>query len=890
MTHRRVGAPEILRNRVLTVSLLLISWLSIQTAHGQWLRFRFDYTPLQTALDQYQAISGVDVVYGRSVIENRHTSCHYDGKNPFLALECILTGTSLRLRRVNEKQYVLLPPEEANVQIIQNHAGTLSGFVHDRSTGEYLLGANVYLPDLDLGAVTNSAGYFALPGIESGANRARISFIGFQTLDTLLVAKPGQYSIALSPSALSVDGIVIEQPALQRSDLTVIPGLVSVPIKRMEELPGSFGGKDVFEAYRLLPGIQRAGEATGGLLIRGSGPDQNLYLLDGAPIYHPWHAFSLISTFQTEAFKDIKLYRGGFPAEYGGRLSAVIDAELRDGSRTEPRMVASLNALNGRFLMESPIGPKSSFMLSGRRSYIDKIIGRRHPVSDESGRRDTLRTGYFFYDWNGKISFTPSEKSQISISYYSGRDVLDLKLPFDLSLDFSSWLRPADLFFDVDQSWGNTLYSLRYRYLASDRLFLSGTAYSTDYSAREATLIHPSKSASVNSDYSVLLTDTGLRLDVDYFASLEHQVRAGFSLVNHRFESDIQAVVTYAPGLDDALSGSGRIRAKEYAIYVQDLWKPTDRITALGGLRGSFFESGSYTRLSPRLSIQYAADPRLLVLRSAITSQVQYLQRIRDRFSFLYDLVSSRWIPSDSSVVPSRGVQFTVGAESRPRPWVRLNVDAYARKSDHVLLPRDQFQTKNGLLGPGIEISTLLGQYARGEERSLGIELGVDVTLRSWNLLFSYTGSRSDSRISSDGIPGYRPTRFDTPRSISAVIQHSVAQWKFSTSATWRSGYPVTVPEARYSLNDPITNEPTYYFFRPTINNGRLPPYFRVDTSLGYVFRFLDADWSAQIHVYNISGRRNVVDQSFDPSTEGFKPKNRLGLPLLPLFEIEMRL
>jgi TonB dependent receptor-like, beta-barrel/CarboxypepD_reg-like domain/TonB-dependent Receptor Plug Domain len=879
-----------LLNRVLTASFLILGLLSLGEADGQTLKFRFDSTPLQTALTHFTTVTNVDVVFGRSVVEGKHTSCHFDGTDPALALKCIIAGTGVSMRRVDDEQYVLVPPADAPLRASTQDSKTLSGFIRDADSGEYLFGANLYLPDLGIGTTTNSVGYFVFPGIPAGDHRTLISFIGFQTQDTLLVSSKKQHSVALQPVTISVDGLVIEQPALRRTDLMAVPGLVSIPVQRLEELPSSFGGKDVFEVFRLLPGIQRTGEATGGLLVRGSGPDQNLYLIDGAPIYHPWHAFSLISTFQTEAFKDIKLYRGGFPAEFGGRLSAVLDAELRDGSRTEPRMVASINALNARFLIESPIGPTSSFMLSGRRSYIDKIIGRSHPVSDDSGRRDTLRTGYFFYDWNGKISFSPSEKSRFSFSYYSGRDVLDLKLPFDLSLDFASWLRPADLFFEVDQSWGNTLYSLRYQYLATDRFFLTGTAYSSVYSAREATLIRPSRTATVDSDYDVLLSDVGIRVDADFFASLAHQIRSGFMLVNHRFRSGIQALVTYAPGLNENLSGTGDIQAIEYAGYVQDHWKLNSRMTVLAGLRASYFESGNYFRLSPRLNFQYVAHPDLLVLKAAATSQVQYLQRIRDRFSFLYDLVSSRWIPSDSSVVPSRGVQFSVGAESHPSSWVKLNLDAFLRKSDGVLLPRDEFQTKNGLLGPGIEIGTLLGQYSRGEERSIGVELGAEFAFRTWNLLMSYTGSRSESRTPDLVDSGYRPTRFDSPRSTALVVQRSTGNWKSSISVVWRSGYPVSVPEARYSLSDPITGERTSYFYRPAINNGRLPPYFRVDASLGYGFSFLDAAWSAKIHIYNLTGRRNVVGRSFDPSEEGFNPKDRLGLPLLPLFEIEMSL
>lgn len=874
---------------VISAFLLFCSLAILQDTNGQELRFRYSRALLSVALGDFMTRTGADVVYATDLIEGRVVTCTYNGSSPYEAIRCIVRGTGLIARRVNQSQFVLIPIDQDATTATRTHRGIISGYVLDAESGESLRGAHVYLPGIRAGTVTNDAGYFALPGVPSGRQDVRVSFIGFLSRDTTVTVGSPPVFVDLLPATVSAGDIVV-QSAVQRADLTVVPGLVSIPVRRLEELPASFGGKDIFEVLRLLPGIQRTGEATGGLLVRGSSPDQNLYLIDGAPIYHPWHAFSLISTFQTETFKDVKFYRGSFPAEYGGRLSAVLDAELRDGMRATPRMVASINSLNARFLIESPIGPKSSFMLSGRRSYIDKIIGRNHPVEDDMGRKDTLRTGYYFYDWSAKISVSPTADSRLSFSYYTGRDVLDLRLPFDLSLDFSSWLRPADLFFEVDQAWGNTLYSLRYRLLVSDRFFVTGTAYSTEYAAREAAFIHPTKSSSVNSSYTVRLNDLGLKIDADFFASLQHQLRGGFAMIDHRFQSNIDALVTYGPGLDESLKQDSEIRAFEYAAYIQDHWRPTPDLQILAGTRLSYSGSGSYLRLSPRFSFQYSVDPALLVLRGSATTQVQYLQRIRDRFSFLYDLVSSRWIPSSEDVVPSRSRQISLGAESHPWPWIQVTVEGYLRKARNILLPRDEFQSKNGLLGPGIEISTLLGQYTLGEDRSVGIELGSELSFTPWKVLLAYTGSRSQNRTPEMDDPSYQVSRFDVPRSFSLVAQRIVRAWDASLSVIWRAGYPITVPVARYALSDPVTGEDTYYFNRPRINNGRLPPYFRVDAGVGYHFRLLDASWTARLHLYNVLNRRNVMSRTFDPAVENFAPRNRLGLPFLPLFEIEMQL
>jgi hypothetical protein len=868
----------------------LIGAAAVVPVAAQSIDLSFSDVPLARALATFSEQTDTDVVYSGSLISGRTTSCTYRGNSSRDALLCIVAGHPLRVQEVGPTQFVLVPVPRSDTDPPRSRDVVFSGFVMDAASGESLIGAHVLLPELSVGAVTNDAGYFALPGIPAGGRRVRVSFVGFHTVDTLLTVNRSSVRFDLVPGTRLHGDVVVEGSASEPSEVGVTPGLVSVPVQRLGELPASLGGRDVFEELRWMPGIHRAGEATGGLVIRGSGTDQNLYLIDGAPVYHPWHAFSLVSTFQTETFKNISLYRGAFPAEYGGRLSSVLDAELRDGGRSGSRVTGAVSPLSARFVIESPVSRKTSFMLSGRRSYVDKIIGREHAVSDDLGRRDTLRTGYFFYDWSGKITYRPSTRSSVSASYYSGRDVLDLRLPFDLSLDFSSWLRPTDLFFEVDQDWGNRLFSLRHHYLLSDRLFVTSTVYDTRYSAREASFVRPTNSASVDSDYRVDLEDFGAGVELDWYASMQHHVRTGVRAVRHRFRSAIDAAVTYTPTVTEQLDENSRLRTLELATWIQDDWRPAPRWRLLPGIRMSWFGRGSYLRAAPRLNIRYALLTGRLALRASAATQVQYMQRIRDRYSFLYDLVSSRWIPTDDDTAPSRSGQLAAGIEFIPAAGIRLTADAYLRRGRNILLPEDEFRSKDGLLGPGIEISTLLGQYVAGEERSRGIELGLDVSRDAWRVVLSGAASGSQSRITTDTPDSFRPTRFDVPLAGSIVVQRTGGNWTTGLSGIWRSGYPVSVPTARYTLTDPVTGEETAYFYRPDINNGRLPPYLRMDVNIAYSFGFADADWTAGINLYNVLARRNVVDRTYDPAEPGFRPDNRRGLPFLPLFELRMNL
>lgn len=865
--------------------ILLFALLVVGPADAQTIRLQHADTPLTDALAAFTVQTDVDVVFSRTMLAPFRTSCSYTGPSAHDALLCLVTGLPFRVQEISSTQFVLIPLASTTTRS-RNH--NLAGFVRDAETGETLTGAHILVPGLGAAGISNDAGFFVLPGVEGGRRRIRATFVGYEPADTVVVVNGSLLALELEPATFAVSGIVVEAVPTLRADLATTPGLVALPPHSLRALPGTLGVDDVLESLRWLPGVERAGEATGGLMIRGSGPDQNLYLVDGVPIYHPWHAFSLVSTFQTGTFKDILLYRGAFPAEYGGRLSSVLDAELRDGGRSGPRLNAGMNLLHARFLMESPISSRSSFMLAGRRSYVDKIIGLRHPVSDDTGRRDTLRTGYYFHDWSAKFSWRPDDRSTVTISHYSGGDVLDLRLPFDVSLDFDSFLRPADLFFEIDQDWGNSMTSVRFQRLVGERLFVTSTLYDSRYHADENAFVLPSRSSWVESSYAVSVADLGAKLDVDWYASLSHQVRMGLHLVQRHFTSDINAVVRYSSDFSDPLEERSASDSAELAAYIQDVWRPAPRWKIQPGLRVSWFANGDYVRASPRLNIQYSIHPERLMVRAGMATQVQYLQRIQDRLAFLYDLVSSRWVPAGPDLPPSRSAQVTAGVEYRPIKGLSLTVDGYGRASRNVLLPDERFSGRTDLIGPGISVATLLAQYDTGEERSAGAEFGLDYHSGRWRIVASYTGSLTRHRLLDSEARTWRPARFNTPRNASLVVQSAFGRWTVGASGIWRSGYPVTVPIGRFVVHDPVTGTPSWTLYQPDINNGRLPPYFRVDAQMAWRFRAWDAEWKVGLDLFNVSFRRNVIGQSYNPEDAIANPRNRRGLPLLPLFDVEV--
>lgn len=865
-------------------------------AQAQSIRVDVRDEPLEDVLLQLRTQAGVDIVFASRLVEGRTTTCHYLGGEPLAALECVLRDTGIRAERVRHRQYVLVADASDEHQEAREAApaarGMVAGFVVDAETGERLPGAHVYLTELKVGTVTNDAGYFAIASLPLRHYAVRISYLGYETLVADLPADTVSTTIRLRPIMLQTADVVVEGNADRTSDVTTVPGVVAVPINQLERLPSFPGERDLFQALQWFAGVQKVGDISGGLVVRGGEPDQNLYLLDGAPIYHPWHVFSLISTFQTETLRDIKLYRGAFPAEYGGRLSAVLDAQMKDGTRVRPRAVAALSLISGRFLIETPVTRNSSFMVSGRRSYIDKLIGREHPVEADDGRRDTLRTGYYFYDTSAKYVLRSGTRHRFSLSFYEGGDNLDLRLPFNLSLD-RSWLRPADLFFEIQQNWRNQLFSFRYQYLYAHRLFLTLTAYQSSYRAAEGAFLRPTGTSDLRSDYDVELTDIGFRGELDYYHSVSHQFRIGLQLVDRRFESGLQAKLHHSPAAADSLEQQSRLHAPEVVLHLQDTWQPGPRWTVQPGVRASFFGDGRYAHVDPGLNVQYVLVPDRLIARGGVGTQVQYLHRLRDRYSILYDLVSSRWIPAGSGIRPSTSAQATVGLESHPRKGLAISSDVYVRRSKDILLPEDEYRTKDGLAGPGIEVGTLLGQYTTGRGLAYGVELSLHAEQGKWHAWLNYAGGRSLNRAPELDENAYRPARFDVPRAFRGVIQRDGRRIDVTLSAELRSGYPHSVPVSRYVVGDPLGeagDAPEDYLHRPRINNGRLPPYVRADLGFAWKFRALEAKWQAQLHLYNVTNYRSVVSRQYEPTPEGVVVTDRRGFPILPLFEIQMEL
>lgn len=871
--------------------LLALLAAAARPAPAQAIRLEAEATPLAEVLLELAVQAGVDVVFAQDLVEGRAVSGRYLGDEAEGALATVLRGSGLRAVRLRPGQYVVVPEEPAPAE---ERRGTLAGSVLDAASGEVLPGAHVVLAGLGLGTVTNPAGYFAIPRLPAGRYLVRASYVGYRTAEVALAVEPEAEGalpeIRLAPQPVRGADVVVEGAEGERADLLPVPSTEAVGVRAAAGLPAFLGESDLFAALERLPGVGRASEGGGELVVRGAEAHFNRYLLDGAPVIHPWHTFGLFSTFQPEALKHVRLYKGSLPAEHGGGLSAVLDVEMKDGGGERSGGVLALSPVSLRGVAEVPLGRGASLMLTGRRTYLDLLLSPRlragaDPLSfGGEGAGEAQEIGYYFFDAGAKLSLRPAPGHRLSLSIYEGGDDLAADVPF-LSLFDPAPEATSPLGLRLNYGWGNRVASARYRYLHGRELFLTATAYGSRYRAEERAFARPTAAASVDTDYRVRFAEYGLRLDADYYLALEHQLRAGLHLAGRDFTSTLEEEVRRVAGQPEVRSEADLVRALEAALYVQDTWQPGPRWQLQPGLRLEVFSLGPYVALNPRLHARYVLARGRLFLRAGLSRQTQALHRLRDRYSFTYDLASSRWVPASRRVRPAVGWQAAAGLEWAPAEGLALGLDAYGRYLTDVLLPADEFRVKDGIEGPGILPGALLEQYVAATGRGFGLEASARWERGPWRLGLAYAWSRAQERP-----PGelWRRARYDAPHALEILLQREGRRWTAALAIALRSGYPVTVPTARYSLGDPLGDgAPVRYLHRPEIHNGRLPLYARADLSFGYGFRLLGLDWAAQAQAYNLLNWRNTVGQRFSPNGSAVAPDDVHGLPLLPMISLK---
>ncbi|MGK0368957.1 MAG: outer membrane receptor for ferrienterochelin and colicin, partial [Bacteroidia bacterium] len=548
---------------------------------------------------------------------------------------------------------------------------TLSGYVKEAGSKELLLGVTIYTADKTAGTVTNNFGYYALQ-LPAGTHDIVYNFIGYGTEIRQVTISADKVQNVLLQSANSALGEVVIKASKTQKKVSeqVQMSTIEIPIKTIKDIPALMGEKDVLKVLQLMPGIQSGSEGQSGLYVRGGGPDQNLIILDGATVYNAQHLFGFFSLFNGDALRSVELVKGGFPAEYGGRLSSVIDMNMKDGNKEKYTGELGIGVISSKGLIEGPFASgKGSFIVSGRRTYIDVLT---QPVIRAFNNGNSA--GYYFYDLNAKANYEINDKNKVYLSGYFGRDKFyaNIKESFD-NESYKS---------DINFGWGNATGTARWNHVVNPKLFSNTSFIYSFYELAIKAEEEENDQQLFSLKYGSGIEDYSIKQDFDWYANNKHKVKFGVLATHHTFTPDALVIT-------DAVFGENLNRKTEYksietGFYIQDEWKITNRLKSLMGLRLSTFTSGdkTYVNPEPRIALSYNLKSDL-ALKASFATMNQYVHLLSTSG---VGLPTDLWVPATEKVKPQNSQQVAAGiAKDFEKQNFSLTVEGYYKTMNNII-------------------------------------------------------------------------------------------------------------------------------------------------------------------------------------------------------------
>ena len=740
---------------------------------------------------------------------------------------------------------------------------TISGFALDAETGEKLIGANLYDPDRRLGTATNTYGFFSLT-LPADSVTLLVSYLGYEPVTyRLLLDRDLRLDIELQPTTFTTEGIEVVADRLEPIEEQTRMSTIDIPIKQVKALPAILGEVDVLRTLQLLPGVQSGTEGTSGLFVRGGSPDQTLLLLDGAQVYNAAHLFGFFSVFNSDALKHVELIKGGFPARYGGRLSSVLDIGMKEGNMKRLAAEGAIGVVASRLTVEGPIQKdKTSFIVSGRRTYID-VLTRPFLPKDE-------KAGYHFYDLNTKINHTLSAKDRLYLSVYRGND------------RFSSTVEDGDVETKGFLRWGNITSTLRWNHLVNDKLFSNVTAtytrYQFDIGSEER---NDAANEFFKLNYVSGIRDWGLKADFDYVPTPNHYVRFGASGTFHTFRpgaSQLKADLEEADDLPTLIQPSRPLEAVEYAVYAEDDFKVSERLKLNLGVHASGFlvTRRHFTSVQPRLSLRYLL-PSGWAVKASYAAMKQYILLLTNSS---VGLPTDLWLPATSKVPPQTAHLFAAGvARTLFDNQYEFSLETYYKRMNHLI------EYKNGASFLGID-QDWQDKVESGRGWSYGAEVFVQKKAGRTTGWLGYTLAWSNRRF--DNLNGGRsfPYKYDRRHDLSLVMVHQYKPGiEFSGSWSFASGSAITLPNTLYLAN-PFVH--SYYCVGCIVesygsrNDYRLRAYHRLDVGVNFKKRRGNRERTLSFGLYNAYNRKNPFFVSLSEDDGRSKLKQFSLFPILP--------
>ena len=742
---------------------------------------------------------------------------------------------------------------------------TLSGLIRDAETGESLPGATVFpKTNPKAGTMSNDKGMYQLT-FPAGKHTVVVQYLGYTRQErTIEISSNQTLNFRLTPETASISEVEVTAKRTNENVRSTQMGEIILPIEQIKMLPVLFGETDIIKSLQLLPGVKSGGEGNTGFYVRGGGSDQNLVLLDDAIIYNPGHLMNFFSVFNSDAVQNISLIKGNMPAQYGGRLSSVLAVEAKNGNPDSLRGTGGIGLIASRFSLEGPIAKeKASFLISGRRTYIDQVASPFLKNTEQGG------VPYYFYDLNGNVNINLSKKDRLFLNGYYGRDVGE----FSLSAGT----------FKAQFDWGNTAASARWNHIFSDKLFLNVAGLYSGYKFN-----FDSEFDAFTSQLLTGVQDYSAKTDLNFEPNPRHRFQLG-GLYTYHILTPRTGQAKTSDGLDISTSRVKDKFSHEAAAYLNYNWSVTEDLEVAAGLRGSFFrQTGPFTlyqfnskggvsdstvyktcqkvkdfaTAEPRLSLRYAINAESSV-KAGFARNAQYLHLVSNSFT---SLPLDIWVPSSVLLPPQKATQYSVGYFRNFREnKYEASAEVYYKDLENQLEYREGY-------APGPSNKDLEYEFVTGDGEAYGLELFLRKNFGELQGWLGYTLSYANRQFPNLNEGLAFPARFDRRHDFSAVASYKVNEnWTVGGTWVYASGQPLTVPVRRYVIEGVVT----YQYGKR--NDFRMEAIHRLDLSATYrkkTNRKLQSSWTFAL--YNVYARQNPFFYYID--TEGNPYDNTVKL------------
>ncbi len=761
--------------------------------------------------------------------------------------------------------------------VVAQKKHTISGYIKDGATGETMINATVTLKGNTKGISSNQYGFYSIT-LNEGKYSLIASYVGYvsSVIELNLVADT-LLNIDLKSGVTLSQEVIVTSRKRDNNVKTAQMGRISLPIEQIKSVPAFLGEVDLLKVVQLLPGVRNAGEGSAGIYVRGGGPDQNLIMLDDAVVYNTGHLFGFFSIFNSDAIKNVSLIKGGMPAQYGGRLSSVLDISMKEGNNQKYQVEGGLGLIASRLSIQGPIKKdKASFIISARRTYIDAVT---KPFVKKSSQ--FYGSGYYFYDLNAKVNYKFNEKDRLYLSGYFGRDVFDFK--------------NGRQSLNVTIPWGNATGTLRWNHVFNNKLFANTTVVYNDYNF---------SFTGAQNNFKVKLAsgirDVSLKQDFDFYPYAKQKIKFGLLYTYHRFTPSVvsgqQDSVVFNP-----LNAQVK-HAHEAALYIQDDWEVSPKLQVNAGLRYSGFQQigpnkiyttdadgnrtdsivykggqavKTYGGLEPRLTLRYSLNDQTSI-KTSVTRNLQYIHLVSNSGT---TLPTDLWVPSTYKVKPQISWLYAAGLFRNFRNnMFETSVEVYYKDM------QNQIEYKDGYVPSTLDDTE--NSFVFGKGWSYGTELFINKVKGKFTGWIGYTLSWTWRKFPTLNFGEKYPAKYDRRHDMSVVAIYELnKKWKFSATFVYGSGNAATLPQRFYIVGGVLTQEYS------RINQYRLPSYHRLDvaailTPKKNLTRKMQTEWVFSF--YNAYSRQNpyfiYYDQTGNPydGTLKVQAKQVSIFPIIP--------